>query len=110
MEFMGSLKPNDIMHSPLILHPGTKAYETGLKDKVIDLDSWADYMVGKKPMPTYLPKDMTAEEVGTLIFEANKRFYLTPKKIADRIIRSKTPSELGNNTLAAAAYLIDSLH
>jgi anaerobic magnesium-protoporphyrin IX monomethyl ester cyclase len=106
-DFIYSLKPDDIMSSPLILHPGTKAHQIGLEDNVIGKDSWEKYMLSNAPIPTYPPKDMSPEDVAAHIFNAEKKFYLKPGRIMKRIMNSKEPGELITNVFAAAAYLMD---
>ncbi len=103
-EFIRNLEPDDIMYSPLILHPGTEMHRIGVNDRVIEDDAWAKYMCGGE-MPVYPPKKADTEWVRAAIDAENRRFYFTAERILSRICTSNTLGEFGENLAAGVVFL-----
>ncbi|MBU0763148.1 MAG: B12-binding domain-containing radical SAM protein [Candidatus Altiarchaeota archaeon] len=108
--FIRGLNPDEIMYSPMIIHPKTNAYEMAVNEGVIEGDSWTRYMEGIGDMPVYLPKNMSIDEVNERIYLENKSFYFTSEKILKRITSSRTVGEFGENLAAGAIYLTSLFH
>ena len=84
-DFIDELNPNDIMISPLILFPNTKAYDIALDENNISSDCWKKYILGEGELPVYIPKGFDMNEINKIIAYETDKFYLKPKKILKKI-------------------------
>ena len=85
--FIDELDPDDIMISPLILFPNTKAYNLALDEGKVECDSWKNFVLGKNGIPTYVPDNFTQIQIKEIIEGYNDKFYSSPKRVGKQILK-----------------------
>ena len=106
VSFIESLSPTEIMYSPLILYPGTAAWDRAVEEGVLDPDAWAGYMESKNPVPVYVPLGLTYRDIEATISAANKRFYLSPKAVLSRFQKSESAGDVLDCAKAFCAMIV----
>jgi radical SAM superfamily enzyme YgiQ (UPF0313 family) len=96
LEFAKELEPDTAQFFPIMVYPGTEAYEWARGNgflKTVDFDSWLD----KRGMHNTLVSrpGLSAEDLVEFCDRARKEFYLRPSYVCRKFLQGLTdPSEL----------------
>jgi radical SAM superfamily enzyme YgiQ (UPF0313 family) len=96
IKFMKKLNP-DYAHIAITTpFPATDLYRMGLQEKVLSHDYWKEF--AKNPTPDFEPyfweKELSREELFSLLKKAYRSFYLRPSYVFKKIIQIKSGKEL----------------
>ena len=102
-QFALKLKPDTVQFFPLMVYPGTKAYEWAKDNSFIRADSYRDWLSKDGMHNCVLNTDkLTARELVDFCDDARQRFYLRPGYIAQKSIDMlANPSEIKRTVKAA---------
>lgn len=103
IKFMKKLNP-DYAHITITTpYPATDLYRMGLEQKVLPYDYWREF--AKNPNPDFRPmfweKELSKEELFSLMTRAYRSFYIRPGYVFKKIIQLKSFNELIRKTKAA---------
>ncbi len=75
--------------------PGTELYATGLKEGIFKKDVWLDF--ARRPRPDFTPplweEKLSGQELGELLSQAYRRFYLRPAYMWKRLRKVRSPGQ-----------------
>lgn len=80
-----------------VAYPYTKLFEMGIQKGILYPEIWYDYVKGKVPLPNYVEKYLTIEEIKKFQSKAFKRFFLRPKYIIKRLKKIKNFNDILQN-------------
>lgn len=87
-EFIKKLRPDQVVFTPTTINPGTKLEEIATRDGVIKPDTWKRYMLSyTKTPPTYLPPGVSYDELFSIIYNAEKSFYIRPSYVIQQLFK-----------------------
>lgn len=96
IRFMKKLNPDYVHISITTPFPATDLYKIALREKIIDHDVWQEF--SRNPKSDFIPpiweKELSREELFSLLKKAYRSFYLQPKYIFKKILRLKSGREL----------------
>jgi anaerobic magnesium-protoporphyrin IX monomethyl ester cyclase len=101
------LKPDTAQFFPIMVYPGTKAYDDAKEKGYIKVVNYDDYLTekGLHNSIVNLPK-LTNKELVEFCDKARRKFYLNPSYIFYKIIQSlKNPYELKRNFMGFAVLV-----
>jgi radical SAM superfamily enzyme YgiQ (UPF0313 family) len=89
LAFAQQLRPDTAQFFPIMLYPGTEAYQEAKSRGLIQTDDWSQWVTkeGLHRSVINLP-GITQEELSEFCNEARRRFYLNPAYIAYKIRQS----------------------
>jgi len=107
IQFMKKIKP-DYVHITLVTpFPATDLYRLGLKEKVLPYDYWQKF--AENPTADFKPyfweKELSREQLFSLLKKAYRSFYLRPNYIFKKIIQLKSGKDLLKKAKAALKLL-----
>jgi radical SAM superfamily enzyme YgiQ (UPF0313 family) len=115
VEFAKKIKPDTVQFFPIMVYPGTEAYEWAKTNNFLTIDSqkWENWLLEDGTHNTIVSTDkLTAKELVEACDEARRDFYMRPAFIAEKIWEGiTTPSEfprLVKSSRTFFKYLFDS--
>lgn len=96
IKFIKKLNP-DYAHIAITTpYPSTDLYRMGLEQKVLSYDHWKEFAENPTPkfQPPFWEKELSKEELISLLKKAYRSFYLRPSYIFKKILRLKSWKEL----------------
>ena len=107
IKFMKRLDPDYVHITVTTPYPATDLYRMGLEQKILPYDYWKEF--AKNPTPDFEPyfweKELSREELFSLLKKAYRSFYLRPSYIFKKISRLKSGKELLRKIKAALTIL-----
>jgi len=96
IKFIKKLNPDYVHITTTTPFPATDLYKMALEEKIIASDVWREF--AKNPKPDFIPpiweKELSREELFSLLKRAYRSFYLRPKYIFKKIFQLKSPKDL----------------
>jgi radical SAM superfamily enzyme YgiQ (UPF0313 family) len=97
VEFAKRVNPDTVQFFPIMVYPGTEAYEWAKSNGFLTIDSqnWENWLLEDGTHNTIVSTDkLTAKELVEACDDARKSFYMRPSFIAAKIVEGiTTPSE-----------------
>ncbi len=97
VEFAKRVNPDTVQFFPIMVYPGTEAYEWAKTNGFLTIDSqnWENWLLEDGTHNTIVSTDkLTAKELVEACDEARRNFYMRPSFIAAKIVEGiTTPSE-----------------
>lgn len=107
IKFIKKISPDYIHVSVTTPFPATDLYARALQENVIKNDVWKEF--SKNPTPDFVPpiwnKELSREQLFSLLKKIYKNFYFRPIYIAKRLLQLKSGKELKNKAMAAFRLL-----
>lgn len=107
IKFMKKLNPDYVHVTITTPYPETDLYRAGLAQKVFPYDHWKKF--AQNPSPDFVPplweKEMSRDELFSLLKKAYRSFYMRPGYILKKIIKLKSGKELLKKAKAALKIL-----
>lgn len=107
IKFIKKLNPDYIHVTITTPFPATDLYKMALEERVIADDIWQEF--AKNPNPDFIPpiweKELSREELFSLLKKAYRSFYLRPNYIFKKILQLKSGKELINKFKAGLRLL-----
>ena len=101
------LNPDFVMFNVLTPFPGTTLYDEGLRDGVLALDPWLEFM--RSPREDFKAQvwdeHFTRAELRELLEIAYRRFYWRPTFVARNLIQIKSPKDFMRKATAGIRML-----
>ena len=102
------LDPDFVMFNVLTPFPGTTLYDEGMRDGVLDLTPWAEFM--RKPNEDFKAQvwdeHFTRAELREMLDLAYKRFYWRPKFVARNLTQIQSPKDFMRKATAGFRMLV----
>ncbi|MBM4367124.1 MAG: B12-binding domain-containing radical SAM protein [Deltaproteobacteria bacterium] len=102
------LDPDFVMFNVLTPFPGTTLYDEGLRDGVLDLDPWTQFM--KNPREDFKAQvwdeHFSRAELREMLDIAYKKFYWRPKFVARNITQIQSPRDFMRKASAGLRMLV----
>ncbi|MCZ6795337.1 MAG: radical SAM protein [Planctomycetota bacterium] len=97
LELAKELKPDTAQFYPLMIYPGTRAYEWALEENLIEAESYKEWLTPEGLHSTVVNRpDLPHEEVVRFCDRARREFYLRPGYVAYKLLQVvKRPREFG---------------
>lgn len=96
INFMKKINPDYVHITIATPYPATDLYRMGLEQKVLPRDYWREF--AENPVSDFKPyfweKELSKEELFSLLKKAYRSFYFRPSYIFKRILRVKSGKEL----------------
>jgi len=103
------LKPDFVMYNLLTPFPGTTLYDEGLRDGVLDIDPWWEFM--RNPTEEFKAQvwdeHFTRDELRELLNFAYKRFYWRPSFVMRNLFQVRNLNDLTRKATAGLRLLAD---
>ncbi len=99
LDFAKRLQPDTAQFFPIMVYPGTAAYREAKEKGYLSTENYSEWLTpeGLHNSVVNLP-NITQKELVEFCDEARKKFYLSPKYIAYKVVQSlKSPAELQRN-------------
>ncbi len=91
IEFAKELDPDTAQFFPIMVYPGTEAYEWAKKNNFLTTEDWEKWLLPTGEHNTIVSTDkLTAEELNQACDEARREFYMRPSYILKKIIQGIT--------------------
>jgi radical SAM superfamily enzyme YgiQ (UPF0313 family) len=101
------LDPDFVMFNLMTPFPGTTLFDEGLRDGVLDLEPWTNFM--RNPDETFKAQVwdeyFTREELRDMLDMAYRRFYLRPKFVARNLRQIRNPTDFKRKATAGLRLL-----
>jgi len=96
IELAFAIDPDFAVFSKTILIPGSELFEWAVSEKIICADYWERFIAGEitNTAPSISSKELPEKRIDEIIKEANRRFYLRPKFILQKLSRIKNIDQL----------------
>ena len=108
IEYSIRLKPDFVMYNILTPFPGTTLYDEGVRDGVLNLDPWTDFM--KNPTEEFKAQvwdeHFTRDELRDLLHYAYRRFYWRPRFVARNVFQIRNIADLKRKATAGLRLLV----
>ena len=108
IEYSIRLKPDFVMYNILTPFPGTTLYDEGVRDGVLNLDPWLEFM--KDPTEEFKAQvwdeHFTREELRDLLHYAYRRFYWRPRFVVKNVFQIRNISDLKRKATAGIRLLV----
>ncbi len=102
------LDPDFVMFNVLTPFPGTTLYDEGMRDGVLNLDPWTDFM--KNPREDFKAQvwdeHFSRAELREMLDIAYKKFYWRPKFVARNITQIQSPRDFMRKASAGLRMLV----
>ena len=111
LDFARALRPDTAQFFPIMVYPGTTAYDEAKKRDYIQIEDWGAWLTkdGLHNSVVTLP-NITHEQLVSFCDRARRRFYLAPRYLAYKLKQSLTDRrELQRNLkgfLTLSKYLV----
>lgn len=111
LQFAKKLRPDTAQFFPIMVYPGTVAYQEAKKREYIQIETWDAWLTkdGLHNSVVTLP-NITHEQLVSFCDRARRKFYLAPAYLAYKLKQSlKDPRELQRNVkgfLTLSKYLV----
>ena len=107
IQYAIDLNPNFVMFNVLTPFPGTTLYDEGLRDGVLDIEDWLNFM--RAPDESFKAQlwdeYFSRAELREMLDLAYKRFYGRPRYILQNLAEISSPSELMRKARAGLRLL-----
>ena len=107
IEYSVRLDPDFVMYNIMTPFPGTVLYDEGVRDGVLDLQPWLDFMV--TPTEDFKAQVwdeyFTRDELREMLYHAYKRFYWRPKFVARNMFQMRNLADLKRKATAGLRLL-----
>lgn len=108
IEYSIQLKPDFVMYNILTPFPGTTLYDEGMRDGVLDVEPWIEFM--KNPTEEFKAQVwdeyFTRDELRELLHYAYRRFYWRPRFVARNLLQIRNVSDLKRKAVAGLRLLV----
>jgi len=101
------LKPDFVMYNILTPFPGTTLYDEGVRDGVLELEPWLDFMQAPNEefKAQVWDEHFTREELRDLLHYAYRRFYWRPRFVVRNLFQIRNVSDLKRKASAGLRLL-----
>ncbi len=89
------LDPDFAKFFPLVPYPGSRAYESLARNGRLELTDWSRYGLYGGPVPSL--SELDSREIASLVSGFYRRFYLRPRKLVQRLLKTKSANGLWLN-------------
>ncbi len=102
-----AIDPDFAVFSKMILIPGSELFDWAVSEKIICADYWERFIAGENTntAPALSSEELPEKRVDEIIKETNRRFYLRPKFIMQKLSRIKNISQLIKQVTMARALI-----
>ena len=101
------LNPDFVMYNILTPFPGTTIYDEGMRDGVLDIQPWLDFM--RQPHEDFKAQvwdeHFTRDELRDMLHMAYRRFYWRPTFVARNLAQIRNPRDLLRKATAGLRLL-----
>lgn len=108
IEYSIRLKPDFVMYNILTPFPGTTLYDEGVRDGVLNLDPWLEFM--KHPTEEFKAQvwdeHFTRDELRDLLHYAYRRFYWRPRFVVRNVFQIRNIADLKRKATAGLRLLV----
>ena len=108
IEYSIKLKPDFVMYNILTPFPGTTLYDEGVRDGVLNLQPWIDFM--ENPTEEFKAQvwdeHFTRDELRDLLHFAYRRFYWRPKFVVRNLFQIRNVSDFTRKAKAGLRLLV----
>ena len=108
IEYSIRLKPDFVMYNILTPFPGTTLYDEGLRDGVLDVEPWLEFM--KDPDESFKAQvwdeHFSRSELRDLLHYAYRRFYWRPSFVLRNLFQIRNVSDLKRKATAGVRLLV----
>ena len=108
IEYSIRLKPDFVMYNILTPFPGTTLYDEGLRDGVLDVRPWTDFM--QNPTEEFKAQvwdeHFTRDELRDLLHYAYRRFYWRPRFVVRNLFQIRNVSDFTRKAKAGIRLLV----
>ena len=108
IEYSIKLKPDFVMYNILTPFPGTTLYDEGVRDGVLNLEPWIDFM--ENPTEEFKAQvwdeHFTRDELRDLLHFAYRRFYWRPKFVVRNLFQIRNVSDFTRKAKAGLRLLV----
>ena len=108
IEYSIRLKPDFVMYNILTPFPGTTLYDEGLRDGVLDVQPWTDFM--QNPTEEFKAQvwneHFTRDELRELLHYAYRRFYWRPRFVVRNLFQIRNVSDFTRKAKAGIRLLV----
>lgn len=107
LELAKKLKPDTVQFYPVMVYPGTEAYEWYKERKLISTDDFSKWLTPKGLHNTVIRTEgLSSEELVKFCDDARRAFYLRPNYLFYKIKQSvKNPQEMKRNIKSARTFV-----
>ena len=107
IEYSIKLKPDFVMYNILTPFPGTTLYDEGLRDGVLNVKDWEDFM--RNPDPSFKAQvwdeHFSRDELRDLLHYAYRRFYWRPSFVARNLFQIRNVADFTRKATAGLRLL-----
>jgi radical SAM superfamily enzyme YgiQ (UPF0313 family) len=108
IEYSIQLQPDFVMYNIMTPFPGTVLHDEGVRDGVLKLEPWIDFM--KNPTEDFKAQvwdeHFTRDELRDLLHFAYRRFYWRPRFVAKNLLQIRNVSDLKRKAVAGLRLLV----
>lgn len=108
IEYSIKLKPDFVMYNIMTPFPGTTLYDEGVRDGVLNIDPWIDFM--ENPTEEFKAQvwdeHFTRDELRDLLHFAYRRFYWRPTFVVSNLFQIRNVSDLTRKAKAGLRLLV----
>ena len=108
IEYSIKLKPDFVMYNIMTPFPGTTLYDEGVRDGVLNVDPWIDFM--ENPTEEFKAQvwdeHFTRDELRDLLHFAYRRFYWRPTFVVSNLFQIRNVSDLTRKAKAGLRLLV----
>jgi anaerobic magnesium-protoporphyrin IX monomethyl ester cyclase len=102
------LNPDFVMYNILTPFPGTTLYDEGVRDGVLNLDPWIEFM--KNPTEEFKAQvwdeHFTRDQLRDLLHYAYRRFYWRPRFVVKNVFQIRNVADLKRKATAGLRLLV----
>ena len=108
IEYSIRLKPDFVMYNIMTPFPGTTLYDEGVRDGVLELEPWIDFM--ENPTEEFKAQvwdeHFTRDELRELLHFAYRRFYWRPQFVVRNLFQIRNVSDFTRKAKAGLRLLV----
>lgn len=106
IEFAKELNPDTAQFFPIMVYPGTEAYDWAKKEGLLMADRWSDWLLPDGNHNSIVSRPgLSAEELVDLCDAARREYYIRPGYIAEKVWQGvTTPSEFPRTIISAKRF------
>lgn len=103
LDFACDIDPDSAQFFPLMVYPGTKAFDRAQRDGALVSTSWTDWLTPEGLHNTTVTRpDVSSDEIVSWCNHARRRFYLRPRYVLKKLAQGiRDRDEMGRNIQAA---------
>ncbi len=107
IELAFAIDPDFAVFSKMILIPGSELFEWAVSEKIICADYWERFIAGEiaNTAPALSSKELPEKRVDEIIKETNRRFYLRPRFMIQKLARIRNIPQLMKQINMAKALI-----